>query len=68
MGQFLMPSASTGNIPGGFRSLQGMLYTMQSVENVLVFGQILWFHVVFFLENFRNLGEVKVRSLGEGRV
>ena len=25
MGQFLMPSASTGNIPGGFRSLQGKI-------------------------------------------
>ena len=36
-GQYLMPSASTGNIPRQFRSLQGMYY--------VVFSQGTYFHI-----------------------
>ena len=32
-GQYLMPSASTGNIPRQFRSLQGMYYIVLSQGN-----------------------------------
>ena len=51
MGQFLMPSASTGNIPGGFRSLQGRI--TKSIHFLHSIAKLCFLFLA--LENYRAL-------------
>jgi len=65
MGQFLMPSASTGNIPGGFRSLQESSSTHGSREHLLSNVQMTsdeMSHLRSTIDQLRNeLGEERNR-------